>query len=769
MTKKILTFVLTLLCCSQIKAQTYNPFVQNIQFLTPPTSSGYECGSAQTITFTQGISTATSATQWQNNPMTISICLTGFVFEGSVSSVISGPYAANFNWSFDEFAPNCLIGIQNQTLPGIGTIPGSPNPLASGSITINVKVPENSALAASLGVNVNLQLPGYMSAGNIQSDDLITIQTIAFCSCYNFIGSAGSIGGNQTFFNSGDPIAFTSNAPGSGGSGGTIEYQWQELLSSTWTDISGATSITYDAPATSISKSYRRKAKRTSCGTWKNTNPVNITIVVPNAGLDKNLNCNTPSAIIGTASLPGNTYSWSPTTGLSASNVAQPLASPLTTTTYTMTMTNNSTGLSASDIVVVNVDKIAPGILISPSFATICNGSNSTLTGIGGTNYVWMPGSISAPSINVSPNATTTYTVTGTSANGCTNQSVFTLTVNPSPTVGSIATLESICPGIYTTLTGTGADIYTWNFGASYSPTLNVSPAFTTTYAVIGTNTSTGCTSLSLRTIVVNPLPTTNTTTSASTICAGTSTTITGTGANSYTWQPGNLSGNSITVSPLTTTTYTVTGTTSAGCTKTSMRTIVVNSCGSVLNLKLYIEGYYIGAGSMASALLNQSVAGAASTITDSITVELRNQSSPYAIASSIKTILNTDGTATCNFPISGTYYIVVKHRNAIETWSANPISISAAPTLYDFTTASNKAYGNNMKSLPNGLWALYSGDMNFDENIDLLDLAVVETDINEFKFGYFATDINGDGNVDLLDSTPLEENTNNFVFASHP
>jgi hypothetical protein len=89
MTKKLLTFVLTLLCCSQIKAQTYNPFVQNIQFLTPPTSSGYECGSAQTITFTQGISTATSATQWQNNPMTISICLTGFVFDGSIASVIS--------------------------------------------------------------------------------------------------------------------------------------------------------------------------------------------------------------------------------------------------------------------------------------------------------------------------------------------------------------------------------------------------------------------------------------------------------------------------------------------------------------------------------------------------------------------------------------------------------------------------------------------------------------------------------------------------------
>jgi hypothetical protein len=67
------------------------------------------------------------------------------------------------------------------------------------------------------------------------------------------------------------------------------------------------------------------------------------------------------------------------------------------------------------------------------------------------------------------------------------------------------------------------------------------------------------------------------------------------------------------------------------------------------------------------------------------------------------------------------------------------------------------------------GVWAFYSGEINQDENIDLLDVALMEDDINNFQFGYFATDINGDGNVDLLDLPKPELNVNNFIFSAHP
>jgi len=189
--------------------------------------------------------------------------------------------------------------------------------------------------------------------------------------------------------------------------------------------------------------------------------------------------------------------------------------------------------------------------------------------------------------------------------------------------------------------------------------------------------------------------------------------------------------------------------------------------CDVTLNLKLFIEGYYVGNSTMASTLFNQGIS-LNSTITDSIEVELRDAMT-LNIEATQKTVLNSNGTAACFLnPLSGLHYIVIKHRNGLQTWSANAIEISGI-TNYDFTTAASQAYGSNQTEVESGIWALYSGDLNQDENIDLLDLGDIETDINNFQFGYFATDINGDGNVDLLDGPIVENNINGFIFSSHP
>jgi len=134
---------------------------------------------------------------------------------------------------------------------------------------------------------------------------------------------------------------------------------------------------------------------------------------------------------------------------------------------------------------------------------------------------------------------------------------------------------------------------------------------------------------------------------------------------------------------------------------------------------------------------------------------------------------LKTNGTLTCSFPGSTTnssYYIVIKHRNTIETWSSSPVMIVPNVT-YDFSTMASKAYGNNQINISgNGsIWAFYNGDVNQDANIDLLDLNNIEYDINVFQFGYQASDVNGDGNVDLLDLPLIEDNINQFIFSIHP
>jgi len=188
------------------------------------------------------------------------------------------------------------------------------------------------------------------------------------------------------------------------------------------------------------------------------------------------------------------------------------------------------------------------------------------------------------------------------------------------------------------------------------------------------------------------------------------------------------------------------------------------------LNLKAYIEGYYVSGGMMKNVLYNEGVTNNPGNECDSITIQLRQATSPYAVISESKQILNTNGTVTFSGTASAdmAYYIVIKSRNAVETWSKDPVMLTGNIT-YDFSTGTNKAYGDNLISVEPGVYALYSGDLNGDENVDLIDMSYLESDINNFAFGYYATDINGDGNVDLLDSPHLETNINNFVFSLHP
>lgn len=212
---------------------------------------------------------------------------------------------------------------------------------------------------------------------------------------------------------------------------------------------------------------------------------------------------------------------------------------------------------------------------------TICNGSSAVLTATGGSTYTWMPGGATTSTISVSPGTTTVYSVTGKNSNGCAVSApvTVTVTVNPSPVyVVSPSTSTTICTGASASFTVSGANTYTWNTSAT-TASITVSPALTTTYSVIGTSTNNCINPTPLTvTVTVNPLPTYTLTSAASpTICAGGSSVISVTGANSYTWSTGATPTASIAVTPTITTTYSVIGTSAAGCTNPTPLPITVN------------------------------------------------------------------------------------------------------------------------------------------------------------------------------------------------
>jgi hypothetical protein len=270
-----------------------------------------------------------------------------------------------------------------------------------------------------------------------------------------------------------------------------------------------------------------------------------------------------------------STYNWMPG-NLSGASVSD---TPASSTTYTVTGTD-ANGCTNTGNVSITVNAL-PSVAASASSNSICTGSSVNLTGSGASTYNWMPGSLSGSSVNDAPTTSTTYTVTGTDANGCTNTANVSVTVNALPSVSASASSNSICTGSSVNLTGSGASTYNWMPGNLSGSSVNDSPSASTTYTVSGTDAN-GCTNTSTVAVTVNALPTVSATASNNTICAGSSVTLTGSGATTYNWMPGNLSGSPVSDTPSASTTYTVTGTDGNGCSNTGNVSITVNALPSV-------------------------------------------------------------------------------------------------------------------------------------------------------------------------------------------
>ncbi|HXK91410.1 MAG TPA: hypothetical protein PLA75_04980, partial [Bacteroidales bacterium] len=136
----------------------------------------------------------------------------------------------------------------------------------------------------------------------------------------------------------------------------------------------------------------------------------------------------------------------------------------------------------------INVNPL-PIINVTSNPSIICYGESSLLSVNGANTYVWSHSLGSGITKTVSPTTTTTYSVTGTTIEGCTGTAEVTVTVHPLPNITATATPTEICLGESSNLM-VSSDIpgttFNWSNGLGTNSNLTVSPTTTATYSVTG-------------------------------------------------------------------------------------------------------------------------------------------------------------------------------------------------------------------------------------------------------------------------------------------
>jgi hypothetical protein len=283
--------------------------------------------------------------------------------------------------------------------------------------------------------------------------------------------------------------------------GVNLTYQWQSSNNGggSFNSINAATDTSYEIASVAINNNNNQfKLLATGeCGTIE-SNVVVLTIQAPprianNGGQPSNTAvCEGNNATFtvrlggGPGQQNGVIYQWQESVdgGANFSDISGANANTLTinnTTAsqsgnrYRVNLYNNACPASVvtSNAVTLTVNPL-PNMSINASADTVCSGAPVTLSASGAVTYTWTPTPASSASLVVNPTtnsatpslpATTTYTVSGTSANGCRSEASIQVTASPKPTV---------------TLTANGSTLL--NAGQTVDLQVSVTPDLGTTW-----------------------------------------------------------------------------------------------------------------------------------------------------------------------------------------------------------------------------------------------------------------------------------------------
>lgn len=488
------------------------------------------------------------------------------------------------------------ISVPNSACAGTATVQINQTPtvnIAASSLSIcalNTNGSNNSlTLTASGAVNYTWSAAGLINTSNSNTNTAITFTPDANVS----IGTVTLVGSNGTCSNSATAsitiiqnptISVTSGSVCAGNNftlvaSGATNYSWSPSSS-----LSSANSATVIS-STNTTVIYSVIGSSLGCNSSTQTSTL---IVNPNPTINvtplTNTICQGGNLIL--TATGANNYSWSPSNTLSSFFGPNVVASPLSTTNYTVIGELNT--CTASAVYQVSVIPV-PNILVSASAYTICQNSSALITANGASNYSWTPSiglnTSSGNQVTASPANTTTYVVTGKNGQ-CTAYGSVTITVVPVPVMSLNTPNPKLCKGTSTQVFANGASNFTWTpstgLNNTNSSVVLASPEASTNYTVTGFNSIGNVVCAMTQEILIQVVPqVTAATSNSAAICAGQSVKIFAYGGNNYEWQPAaGLDNNEVFnpfASPKATTIYTVTISNDGNCSGTATVLVKVN------------------------------------------------------------------------------------------------------------------------------------------------------------------------------------------------
>jgi len=406
------------------------------------------------------------------------------------------------------------------------------------------------------------------------------------------IGSSGTCTNTSTFTVNAIANPIITVSSGSMCAGTSVVLNANNAITYTWTptaslNVSNGPSVIANPSITTV---YSVIGSSVGCNS-QTQNGTAVVVANPTVSIAPI----TPTICFGNAinltALGATNYTWSPNTAISATVGTNVTVNPTLTTTYSIIGEQATcTNTAVRTVTVISL----PIITINLNTPDICmnnfNGSTNTvnINASGATTYTWtgfngLNASTTSGAFVVGtaiPNAPIgTGTVIGF-VGTCSNVASFSVVEIPNPTI--TVPSASMCAGTSVALNASGATTYVWapsnSLNSPFGSTVIASPNVTTVYGIVGTSLNCNSTT-QLATVTVVANPTIQISSVTATICAGGSIVLTGSGATSYTWSPGNTLDNTtnanVVATPANTTIYTLIGS-AAACTAFATKEVTV-------------------------------------------------------------------------------------------------------------------------------------------------------------------------------------------------